>query len=154
LYLCGWSEVEEEIVSASLLEYSRADAGGREVVHSASYERELKRILSNVLVRYDEGGPTHLEYVCKVHRFIKASAVGCRPIRFKRPIRKFATGDLHHLEMASEDFCTLWMAEYFTNPDHEGHGVTMGHILQKLVTCTPRAGNSAWFMSYSIQSGM
>jgi hypothetical protein len=40
----GWSELGEEIVSTSLLEYSRAHAGGREVVHSASYQRESKRI--------------------------------------------------------------------------------------------------------------
>jgi hypothetical protein len=142
----GWSELGEEIVTTSLLEYSRAHAGGREVVHSASYQRESKRISSNVLVRYDERG-THAEYVCKVQRFIKASAVGCPPIRF-------AIGDLHRLETVSKDFGTLWMAEDFTNPDHEGYGVMLGHMLWKLVTCKPRAGNSAWFMSYSIQSGL
>jgi hypothetical protein len=142
----GWSELGEEIVTTSLLEYSRADAGGREVVHSASYQRESKRISSNVLVRYDERG-IHADYVCKVHRFIKASAVGCPPIRL-------AIGDLHRLETASEDFGTLWMAEDLTNPDREGYAVLLGHMLWKLVTCIPRAGNSAWFMSYSIQSGL
>jgi hypothetical protein len=40
----GWSELEEKVVSASLLEYSRADAGWREGVHSVSYQRESKRI--------------------------------------------------------------------------------------------------------------
>jgi hypothetical protein len=121
----GWSELEEEVISVRILEYSRADAGGREVVHSASYQRESKRISSNVLVRYDEGGSTHVEYVCKVHRFIKASAVGCRPIRF-------ATGDLHRLKTVSDDFGTLWMAEDLTNPDREGYGVMLGHMLWKI----------------------
>jgi hypothetical protein len=128
------------------LEYSRADAGGREEIHSAAYQRSTTRNSSNVLVRYNEGGPMATEYVCKVQSFIKASAVGCDPIRF-------AIGDLYLLETKDDDFGTLWMAGDIANPSRRGYGVMVKHMLWKLVTCRP-GGNSEWFMSYSIQSGL
>ncbi len=93
------------------------------------------------------------EYVCTVHKFIKASAAWCAPIRF-------ALGDLHHLEEKSETFGTLWMAKDLTAPreEHRGYGVTFRHMQSKLVICQPAGSmdlaKSAWFVSYSMQSGL
>jgi hypothetical protein len=97
----GWSD--EKVNAAELLEYSRADVGGKEVVFSKSYARTSTRVSYNVFARYEEsvrGAPATKEYVCTVLRFVKATAPGCPPIRF-------AVSDLHVL---SKSWRELWPA--------------------------------------------
>jgi hypothetical protein len=141
----------DKIANASLLEYRRADVRGKEIVFSTSYAKAKKSISWNVFVRYGEpgrgGATTMREYVCTVHRFIKASAEGCPPIRF-------GIGDLYKLKRVGEQFGTLWVAEDFITPREQNYGVMLEHMLWKLVTALPGEGaDTAWFMAYGVQSG-
>ncbi len=143
---------------------------GKEIVYSTSYAKAKKSISWNVFVRYGEpgrgGATTMREYVCTVHRFIKASAEGCPPINIR-----FGIGDLYKLKRVGEQFGTLrsqivgrrgfhnaktslWVAEDFITPREQNYGVMLEHMLWKLVTALPGEGaDTAWFMAYGVQSG-
>lgn len=81
----AWSaEVEAEDVD--LLEHSRADLAGKEVVFSTSYAKTFTRVSYNVYARFEEpvrGEAVMKEYVCTLQRFVKATLIKhrCPPIR-------------------------------------------------------------------------
>jgi hypothetical protein len=145
--LAGAAWSEDTVEEAELLEYGRAHVGGREAVFATSYNKSSTRVSYNVYAQYREPGQGLATYVGTVHRFFKASAPGCTPLRV-------AVADLFRMQQVPSEFGRLWRVQDFTSPKERGYGMLLGHIKWKLLTAKSATGTQAWFVEYSRQSGL
>jgi hypothetical protein len=106
----GWSD--EKVDEAQLLEYGRADVGGKEAIFATTYAKASMRVSFSVVARYEEcvrGAPPTKEYVCKLQLYNKATARGRSPVRL-------VNVDLHALGKRAAQFGLLWSVKDFTKP--------------------------------------
>lgn len=110
---------------------------GKEVIFSTSYAKASTRVSYNVYAQYEEtvrGVAAEKEYVCKVHRFIKAIAAGCPPLRF-------AIADLNKLQKVNQQFGELRAVRDFSTASQEGYGILLRQVVGSLLHLTQvRAG--------------